>query len=81
MAEETESVRQDSADREVGGGKQKKDWTGKRVKIPKGTTVPANPEDGEVFIHEYPATGDKYIFYSGTSGNWVTVGPATPIGP
>ncbi len=76
MAEETESVRKDSAERQL---KEKEivDWSGKRLVLPRGTTLPASGLPGEVFIKQntHPVADDLYI-YDDDRGNWVTVGPA-----
>jgi hypothetical protein len=76
MAEETESVRKDSAERQL---KQKEivDWSGKRFVLPRGTTLPATGLPGEVFVlqRDTPLHDQEYIF-DDEYNNWVTVGPS-----
>ncbi len=77
MAENTETVRKDSATREL-EGKQRQNWGGKRVVLPHGTTLPpiATAEPNEVFIlnRAHPLRDQMYIFDS-EYNNWSTVGP------
>lgn len=77
MAENTESVRVDSAVREQ-KQKQTTDWGGRRFVFPKGTTLPAVTADlieGEAFVLVKAGASDQlYIFDKGIN-NWVTVGP------
>lgn len=77
MAETTESVRSDAATR-TKDQKELVDWGGRRLVIPKGTTLPAITDDlieGEVFLLVKSAASNQiYTFDSGIN-NWVTVGP------
>lgn len=76
MAEETESVRKDSADRNV-RTKEILDWSGKRVVLPRGTTLPTTGLPAEVFVKENTApTPDNMYIWDSDMNNWVTVGPA-----
>lgn len=74
MAETTESVRRDSAVRQI---KQKEiqDWSGKRVILPRGTTLPASGLDGEMFVKIVAAGHNQLYTYDEEINNWVTVGP------
>lgn len=76
MAEETESVRGDSASREV---KQKEilDWSGKRVVLSRGTTLPAitGALPGETFILQRVGASDQLYIFDDGQNNWITVGP------
>lgn len=76
MAEETESIRQDSSERQL---KQKEtvDWSGKRFVLPRGTTLPPAGLPGEVFVLQKtsPLRDQLYIF-DDEYNNWSTVGPA-----
>lgn len=81
MAEQSESVRGDAPTREI---KQKEivDWSGRRVILPRGTTLPAISVSrivGEVFVLERSGARDQLYIYdedvSGGNPNWVTVGP------
>lgn len=76
MAEETEKVRGDQGKREI-EQREILDWSGKRVVLPRGTTLPSTGLPGEVFVKEntHPTADDLYIFDSDRN-NWVTVGPA-----
>lgn len=78
MAEQTESVRGDKGTREV-KGQEVNDWSGRRVVLPTGTSLPAitnDLRDGEVFV-KTPGSGTNpqmYVFDEDIN-NWVTVGP------
>ena len=77
MAETTESVRKDSAKREI-EERAVVDWSGKRFVLPRGTTLPTTSGrlPGEVFVLQKgsPNPDQMYIF-DDTVNNWVTVGP------
>jgi len=75
MAEETESIRQDSSQRHL-EQREIVDWSGKRFVLPRGTTLPAVGLPGEVFVKQntHPTADDLYI-YDDDRGNWVTTGP------
>lgn len=76
MAEETESVRKDSAKRQI-DQRQIIDWSGKRIILPRGTTLPASGLPAEVFVKENTAPiPDNLYIWDDDMGNWVTVGPA-----
>ena len=73
MTETTESVRKDSAKR----GADKKeiiDWSGKRVVLPRGTTLPATGLPSEIFVR-LQAGEDQLFIFDGGLDRWVTVGP------
>lgn len=77
MAEETESVRKDSAERQL---KQKEtvDWSGKRFVPPRGTTLPTTGLPNEVFVLQRTSPlKDQLYMYDEEYNNWVTVGPRT----
>lgn len=76
MAEEAERIRIDSAVREVKKNKEVQDWGGKRVILPKGTTLPPVGIDGEVFVLVVEAGLNKLMQFDEFVNNWVTVGPA-----
>ncbi len=76
MAEETESVRQDTASRRV-TPKQIQDWGGRRVILPKGTTLPAEGVSGEVFVLIKDAGIDQMYIFDESESHWSTVGPRT----
>lgn len=79
MAEETESVRKDSAKRQI-EERQIIDWSGKRIILPKGTTLPALGSgvtyiDGEVFVLVKPSGVNQLYEFDESVNNWITVGP------
>lgn len=76
MAEESESVRGDTSKRSV-DARELIDWTGRRFKIPTGTTLPTTTStppasESELFLKEDPINGDKLVVYSPTKGKFVT---------
>lgn len=75
MTETTESVRRDSAIRQI-REKEIQDWSGKRVILPRGTTLPATGLPGEVFVKIEEAGIDNLYIFDESVNNWVTVGPA-----
>ena len=76
MAEESENVRRDRAEREL-RGKQVVDWSGKRVVLPRGTTLPPIPGafPGEMFVLQRAGNLDQLYLFDDGVNNWVTVGP------
>ena len=72
MTETTESVRQDSSKR---GIEKKEIWSGRRVVLPRGTTLPATGLPGEVFVLENASGIDDLYIWDDSMNNWVTVGP------
>ncbi len=74
MTETTESVRRDSAARQI-EQKEKVDWSGKRLVLPRGTTLPASGLPGEVFVKIVDAGTDKLVIWDNGLDHWVTVGP------
>lgn len=74
MAEETESVRVDRAKREL-EERERMNWSGKKVVLPKGTTLPSTGESGEVFVLVKNAASDQMYIFDESINNWVTVGP------
>ncbi len=76
MTETIESMRRDSAARQV-EGKEKVDWGGKKFVPPRGTTLPASGLPGEVFLKINAAARDQLFLRDGDLDRWVTVGPLT----
>lgn len=76
MSESSESVRADSAQRQV-QQKQINDWSGKRFVPPRGTVLPATGLPGELFTLIRDADKDQLYIYDESEGNWSTVGPRT----
>ena len=76
MAETTESVRRDSAKRGV-EQKEIDDWSGRRVVLPRGTTLPATGLPGEAFVLIKAGAQNQLYTYDDGMGQWVTVGPTT----
>ncbi len=76
MAEETESIRKDSAKRQV-DPKTVNDWSGRRFIPPKGSTLPADGIDGEVFMLIKDAAPNQLYQYDESEGHWSTIGPRT----
>ena len=74
MTETTESVRQDSSKRGI-EKKEIDDWSGRRVVLPRGTTLPATGLPGEVFVLENASGIDDLYIWDDSMNNWVTVGP------
>ena len=75
MAEQTESVRIDRAKREL-EQRQVGDWSGKRIVLPRGTTLPASGFPSEVFVLQRGSPNpDQLFIWDDTVTNWVTVGP------
>ena len=74
MAEESESVRRDSSEREI-KGKEVIDWSGKRMVLPRGTTLPSSPRPSEVFVKTDASGTDKLLIFDESLDHWVTVGP------
>jgi hypothetical protein len=70
----TESVRKDSRVRQI-EQKQIIDWSGKRVILPRGTTLPAVGVDGEMFIKIVVGGHNKLLTWDEGVNNWTTVGP------
>lgn len=79
MAEEIESVRKDSASRDL---KQKEviDWSGKRVVLPRGTTLPTDGLPDEVFVKQRDSAEDQLFIRDEDLNRWVTIGPDAPSG-
>ncbi len=75
MAEEIESVRIDSATRDL---KQKeiRDWSGKRFVPPRGTTLPAviGALPSEMFVLIKSGGIDQLYIFDESLNNWSTVG-------
>ncbi len=74
MTETIESMRGDSAARQV-EGKEINDWSGKRVVLPRGTTLPASGLSGEVFVKINDAAADQMFVRDNNLDRWVTIGP------
>jgi len=76
MSATTESVRGDAVDRQI-ERKQIKDWSGKRLVLPRGTTLPAvgTALSGEVFVLIKDAGVDQLYIFDDSVNNWSTVGP------
>lgn len=76
MAETKESIRGDSAQRQI-EGKQINDWSGKRFVPPRGTTLPAisTALPGELFVLVKDADIDQLYIFDNSVNNWSTVGP------
>ena len=74
MTTSSESVRRDSAARQI-EQKEKVDWSGKRVVMPRGTTLPASGLPGEVFVKVVAAGTDKWCVWDSNLDHWVTIGP------
>lgn len=72
MPEEIESVRKDSAERQI-EQKQINDWSGKRVVLPRGTTLPPTGLPAEVFVLVDNSGRDKLYIYDESAGDWSTV--------
>ena len=74
MAEQTESIRVDRSKREL-EGRERMSWAGKKVVLPRGTTLPSTGESGEVYIKVNGASADQMYIFDESVNNWVTVGP------
>ncbi len=74
MPEETEAVRVDRAQREI-DGRERMNWGGKRVVLPRGTSLPSTGENGEVFVKTNASGTDKLCIFDESLNHWVTVGP------
>jgi len=74
MTESSESVRIDSAVRQI-QQKQVQDWSGKRVVLPRGATLPTSGLSGEVFIKIVAAGNDELYIWDENVDDWVKVGP------
>lgn len=75
MAEETESVRKDSSARQL----EKKDivdWSGKRLVLPRGTTLPPSGRAGEIFVRTFVG-GAILSVWDDSAEHWSTVGTQT----
>lgn len=75
MAEQTESVRKDSSERQL-NQKEVVDWSGKRFVLPRGTTLPpvAGALPGEIAVLIKDAGRDQLYQFDQSQNNWVTVG-------
>ena len=76
MAEVTESIRKDSARRKV-DDRQINDWSGRRLILPRGTTLPTEGLPGEVFVKINDASKDQMYIWDDDYSKFVTVGPIT----
>ena len=74
MTETTESVRKDSSARQL-EEKEIVDWSGKRFVPPRGTTLPSNPRESELFVKIVGGGRDKLLMYDAGIGSFQTVGP------
>lgn len=75
MTETVESIRKDSAVRQV-QQKEIVDWSGKRFVPPRGTTLPAMGLPGEIFVLERTSPlRDQVYMWDAEYNNWSTVGP------
>lgn len=74
MAEETEAVRVDRAKRDI-EQRERMSWAGKKVVLPRGTSLPSTGESGEVFVLIKNAAIDQMYIFDESQNNWVTVGP------
>ena len=74
MSESQESVRRDSAARQI-EHKEVVDWSGKRFVLPRGTTLPASGLSGEVFLKVNAAAEDQLFVRDNNLDRWVTIGP------
>jgi len=70
MAEETESVRKDSAVRQI-QEKQINDFSGKRLVLPLVTSLPTRGLPGEVVILIVAGGSDKLYIWDDGAGAWV----------
>ncbi len=73
--ETTESIRRDSAVRQI-EQKEVQDWSGKRVVLPRGTTLPATGLEGEMFVKVYDSDTNHLCMWDKYLDHWVTVGPS-----
>lgn len=76
MAEVTESIRQDKA-KKGASQKQLEDWSGRRMILPKGTTLPADGIAGEVFVLIKDSSHDQMYIWDDSLDKFITVGPRT----
>ena len=74
MAEEIESVRKDSSARQL-EEKEIIDWSGKRLVLPRGTTLPSSPRPAEIFTVIKDADTDQVMIYDESLSQWLTIGP------
>jgi len=75
MTEETESIRRDSSIRSI-RQMEVTDWSGKRVVLPRGTTLPSVARPSEVYVKVNDSGTDKLCIFDGNLDHWVTVGPS-----
>ena len=71
--EYSESVRKDTANRKA-DEKQINDWSGKRVVLPRGTTLPTTGFPGEVFVLIRSGQKDQVYIYDDGLSKFATVG-------